>query len=70
MRALGLLRARLEHASVDEIIEYGLTDFLTDIQSDIGTASARITRAFFHFAASPGRHVAVARAAQIMAAQQ
>src|SRR5216683_5630433 len=42
VRALGLLRARLEHASVDEIIEYGLTDFLTDIQSDIGTASARI----------------------------
>jgi uncharacterized alpha-E superfamily protein len=70
VRALGLLRARLEHASVDEIMEHGLTDFLTGIQSDIGTVSARVTGAFFHFAASPSRHVAVARAAQIMAAQQ
>src|SRR6202171_3146852 len=28
VRALGLLQARLEHASVDEVIEYGLEQFL------------------------------------------
>jgi uncharacterized alpha-E superfamily protein len=70
VRALGLLRARLEHTSVDEILEHGLEDFLSGIQSDIGTISERITRAFFHFAIAPGRHVAATRAAQIMAAQQ
>ncbi|HEV7664292.1 MAG TPA: alpha-E domain-containing protein [Chloroflexota bacterium] len=70
VRALGLLRARLEHASVDEVIEFGLAEFLTGIQSDIGTVSERITRTYFLFAPHLGRNIAVARAAQIMAAQQ
>ena len=70
VRALGLLRARLEHASVDEVIEFGLAEFLTGIQDDIARVSERITRAFFQYAPSTGRHMAVARAAQIMAAQQ
>ncbi|HEY0583169.1 MAG TPA: alpha-E domain-containing protein [Chloroflexota bacterium] len=70
VRALGLLRARLEHASVDEVIEYGLEAFLSAIQSDIATVSERVTRAYFRYAPHLGRNVAVARAAQIMAAQQ
>lgn len=70
VRALGLLRARMEHSSVDEVIEFGLQSFLTGVQSEINTVSDRITRAYFQYAPSTGRHVAVARAAQIMAAQQ
>lgn len=70
VRALGLLRARLEHASVDEVIEFGLSEFLNDIQRDIARVSERITRAFFQYGTLPGRHMAVARAAQIMAGQQ
>jgi uncharacterized alpha-E superfamily protein len=70
VRALGLLRARLEHASVDEVIEYGLEAFLSAIQLDIARVSERVTRAYFRYAPQIGRNVAVARAAQIMAAQQ
>jgi uncharacterized alpha-E superfamily protein len=70
VRALGFLRARLEHASVDEVLEYGLEEFLTSIHVDISQVSERITRAFFRYAPHVGRHIAVARAAQIMAAQQ
>ena len=69
VRALGLLQARLEHASVDEVIEYGLEQFLSGIQRDIARVSERITRAFFHYGTQTGRHMAVARAAQIMATQ-
>jgi uncharacterized alpha-E superfamily protein len=70
VRALGLLQARLEHSSVDEVMEGGLEDFLTSIQADIAHVSDRVTRAFFRYAPQPNRHVAAARAAQIMAAQQ
>jgi uncharacterized alpha-E superfamily protein len=70
VRALGMLRARLEHASVDEVLESGLEDFLAGIQHDIALVSERITRTFFRYAAQPGHNVAVARAAQIMAGQQ
>jgi uncharacterized alpha-E superfamily protein len=70
IRALGLLHARLEHASVDEVIELGLEDFLNNIQHDIIWVSERISRAFFHYGTQPGRHMAVARATQILAAQQ
>ena len=70
VRALGLLHSRLEHASVDEVIECGLGDYVTGIQNDIAEVSERITRAFFHYGTQPSRHMAVARAAQIMASQQ
>ena len=53
-RALGLLRARLEHASVDEVMEFGLAEFLTAIQDDIAQVSERITRAFFRYAPLAG----------------
>jgi uncharacterized alpha-E superfamily protein len=70
IRALGLLHARLEHASVDEVIELGLEDFLHRIQSDIARVSERVTAAFFQYGVPTGRQMAVARAAHIMATQQ
>jgi uncharacterized alpha-E superfamily protein len=70
VRALGLLHARLEHASVEEVIEFGLADFLNGIQDDIVRVSERITNAFFQYGTHTPRHLAVARAAQIMASQQ
>ena len=70
VRALGLLRARLEHATVDEIIEHGLEESLAEVQSGIAQVTDRVTREYFRFAPAVGRQMAVARAAQIMAAQQ
>jgi uncharacterized alpha-E superfamily protein len=70
LRALVRLRASLEHASVDEVLEYGLEDFLLRMRGDIADVSDHITRAYFRFAPLGDRHHAVARAAQIMAAQQ
>jgi uncharacterized alpha-E superfamily protein len=70
LRALVRLRASLEHASVDEVLEYGLEDFLLRMRGDIAEVSDHITRAYFRFAPLGDRHHAVARAAQIMAAQQ
>lgn len=70
VRALGLLRARLEHASVDEIIERGLEESMSEVQSGIAEVSDRLTREYFQFSPAVGRHMPVARAAQIMAAQQ
>jgi uncharacterized alpha-E superfamily protein len=70
LRALVRLRASLDHASVDEVLEYGLEDFLLRMRGDIAEVSDHITRAYFRFALSGDRHHAVARAAQIMAAQQ
>ena len=70
VRALGRLRARLEHASIDEVLELGLEEYLSAIQQDIAQVSDLITRAFFRFAPVPERHMAAVRAAQIMAAQQ
>ncbi len=70
VRLLGMLNARLEHASIDEVLEFGLEDFLEGIQGDIGQVSERLTRAFFRYAPQPGRNITIARAARIMAAQQ
>jgi len=70
VRSLGMLRARLEHTSVDEVVEFGLEEFLASVQDDIAHVSERLTRAFFRYAPQPGRDRSIARAAQIMAAQQ
>lgn len=69
VRALGLLRARLEHAAVDEILEEGLGAYLADVQRRITTVSDHITRIYMRDE-PPQARVAVARAAMIMAAQQ
>ncbi|MBI2755909.1 MAG: alpha-E domain-containing protein [Chloroflexi bacterium] len=69
-RALGMLRARLEHATVDEVMEQGLHGFLVDLQNEIGRVSDQVTLAYFRQDPHVGRHMAVTRAAMILAAQQ
>src|SRR6266851_5340084 len=54
----------------DEVIEFGLEEFLASIQDDIAQVSERLTRAFFRYAPQLGRDRVVARATQIMAAAQ
>jgi uncharacterized alpha-E superfamily protein len=68
-RALGQLRARLDHVAVDEVLEEGLEGYLADVQRRIGLVSERVARAHFRADPQPVRHAA-ARAALIMAAQQ
>ena len=70
LRPLGRLRARLEHRAVDEVMEEGLDVYLADVQSRIAVVSDEVTRAYLRQEAQPGRLVAVARAAMLMAAQQ
>lgn len=70
LRALVRARASLDHASIDEVLSQGLQDFLRAIRTNIAEASNQITIAYFQYAAEGTRHQAVARAAQIMAAQQ
>lgn len=70
VRALGQLRSRLEFTAVDEILVEGLEPFLADVQHRIHTVSERVTAGYLRDEPQPGRLVAVARAAMIMAAQQ
>ena len=70
VRAMGQLQARLRHSAVDEILEEGLEPYLADIQHRIHTASECVTAGYLRDEPQPGRLVAVARAAMIMAAQQ
>jgi uncharacterized alpha-E superfamily protein len=70
LRSLGLLAAQLEHAVVDEVMETGLHRYLTVLQSHIERAASQITRDYLRDEPQPGRLVAVARAAMLMAEQQ
>jgi uncharacterized alpha-E superfamily protein len=70
VRALGRLHARLEHMAVDEILEEGLAEYLTDLRHRITDVSDHVTAGYLRDEPQPGRLVAVARAAMIMAAQQ
>jgi uncharacterized alpha-E superfamily protein len=70
VRSLGLLSAQLQYAAVDEILERGLGPFLTDVQQRIGLASDQLALTFFRSHTRPDRHMPVARAAELMAAQQ
>ncbi len=70
VRALGRLRGRVEHAAVDEVLEEGLQSYLTDIRNQIGEVADHVTRGYLRYEPQPGRLVAVARAAMLMAAQQ
>ncbi|MBI3968237.1 MAG: alpha-E domain-containing protein [Chloroflexi bacterium] len=69
-RTLGLLKARLEYAAVDEVIESGLQSFLEWVQAQIAIVSDQLTLTYLRDEPQPGRLVAVSRAAMIMAAQQ
>jgi uncharacterized alpha-E superfamily protein len=70
VRALGLLAARLRHTAVDEVLEEGLEAFLEDVEHRIQVVSEHITAGYLRDEPQPGRLVAVARAAMIMAEQQ
>jgi len=70
VRGLGLLTAQLENVGVDEVLEGGLQPYLTDVQRQIAGVCDHITRVYLRDEPQPGRLVAVARAAMLMAAQQ
>jgi uncharacterized alpha-E superfamily protein len=69
-RALGRLSARLEHATVEEIMERGLQPYLGALQRDIADATEQITRTYLRGEPPPGRVAPVARAALLLADQQ
>jgi uncharacterized alpha-E superfamily protein len=70
VRALSLLRARVENSVVDEVMEGGLEPYLDEIQYQIGVVSNQVTRMYLRDEPAPGRLGAADRAALIMAAQQ
>jgi uncharacterized alpha-E superfamily protein len=70
VRVLGFLTAQLENAAIDEILETGLHAYLSDVQARIASMSTDLAQAYFRPEQAAGRHMALARAAQIMAAQQ
>jgi uncharacterized alpha-E superfamily protein len=69
-RALGLLTAQLEHATVDEIIENGLQEYLHGVQRDLARVTDHVTRVYLRDEPHEGRFVGVARAIRLMAEQQ
>jgi uncharacterized alpha-E superfamily protein len=70
IRALGRLRAGVEHAAVDEVLEGGLGDFLVDVQRRTAQVADQVTRLYLRDQAAQDRPMPAARAAMIMAAQQ
>jgi len=69
-RALGLLTAQLEHATVDEIIENGLQAYLNGVQRDLARVTDHVTRVYLRDEPHEGRLLGVARAIRLMAEQQ
>ena len=69
-RALGLLTAQLEHATVDEIIESGLQGYLNGVQRDLARVTDHVTRVYLRDEPHEGQLVGVARAIRLMAEQQ
>jgi uncharacterized alpha-E superfamily protein len=69
-RALGLLTAQLEHATVDEIIESGLQQYLDGVQRDLARVTDHVTRVYLRDEPHAGRLAGVARATRLMAEQQ
>jgi uncharacterized alpha-E superfamily protein len=69
-RALGRLTARLEHTTVDEIMERGLQPYLASLQRDIADATEQLTRTYLRGEPPPARVAPVARAAMLLADQQ
>jgi len=68
-RALGLLTAQLEHATVDEIIENGLQAYLNGVQRDLARVTDHVTRVYLRDEPHEGRLLGVARAIRLMAEQ-
>lgn len=70
VRELGLLKARLDFAAVDEILLEGLPAYLRDVHHRIDRVSDHITRSYLRDEPQLGRLMPAARAAVIMAEQQ
>jgi len=70
VRTLGLLRANVEHAAVDEVLELGLATFLSDLQRRVWEVAEHVTRIYLRDHAIHERQMPAARAAMMMAAQQ
>jgi uncharacterized alpha-E superfamily protein len=70
VRRLGLLRASVDHAAVDEVLEAGLAAFLSSVQQRICEVADDVTRVYLRHESAPERAMPVARAAMLMAAQQ
>jgi uncharacterized alpha-E superfamily protein len=70
VRVLGLLTAQLENTAIDEVLASGLHEYLTDVQARLASTSTYLAQAYFRPEQVAGRHMALERAAQIMAAQQ
>jgi uncharacterized alpha-E superfamily protein len=69
-RALGLLTAQLEHATVDEIIEGGLQEYLNGVQRDLARVTDCVTRVYLRDEPNKSRLAGAARATRLMAEQQ
>jgi uncharacterized alpha-E superfamily protein len=69
-RTIGQLYGRIEYAAVDEIMEEGLSSYLRDVERRIERLADLLTTERMRNDIRPGRLVGVARAAQLMAAQQ
>jgi uncharacterized alpha-E superfamily protein len=69
-RSLGLLAAQLEYATVDEIIENGLQEYLNSVQRDLVRVTDHVTRVFLRDEPHQGRLAGVVRATRLMAEQQ
>ena len=70
VRALGRLRAMVQHTAIDEVLEGGLDTFLSDVQRRTWEVADHITRIYLRDQGLQGRPMPAARAAMIMAAQQ
>lgn len=70
VRALGRLRATVEHAAVDEVLEGSLSTFLGSVQEQICDVADHVTRVYLRHESTQERQMPAARAAILMAEQQ
>jgi len=70
VRALGRLRAQLEHTAVDEILEDGLPGFLSGTLGAIATVTNQISQTYFQEGLTTTTEPAATCAAVLMAAYQ
>jgi uncharacterized alpha-E superfamily protein len=70
VRALGLLHASVDHAAVDEVLETGLSNFLSALQQRICEVADHVTRVYLRPELAFERPMPATRAAMLMATQQ
>jgi hypothetical protein len=50
VRACGLLRAKLEYGTIDEIIEFGVHEYIDELQSNLNTLGLTIFETYVLYA--------------------